>query len=304
MQIEHRATHNLRSIQQRVKFLSSLIYDPKFYRIINTVISDPSKLDCTLGTLCYFTLLVGAVLNRYPQWKVVLQKLWSRILSLRHKLLSKVWGKTQPKPSSEPLKTPEAETEKVCKYEESQKSMAEGLERMEKILKQFSGYITDIRIFNRGFSIPSCIADVLEAGSLLQKKDYLGFVSTWCISLYQPLETIAFLFDHNWLLPGRERNNCNWWYAISTRFWFAWVVAEFSQLTYKLFITKRGKNVDKEELIAFIEHLATLPLCVHWSLEDGCLDDLKVGLLGTIAGGLSTFDIWRGTWGTILKECR
>lgn len=303
MGADHKTINSLWSIQQRVKFFSSLIYNPKFYRILNTVISNPSKLDCTLGTLCYFTLFLSAMLKKYPQWKVALQKVWRRILPFYYKLLAKFRVKTQLNHSSAHLKNSEVSTE-VCKHEESQKSTEESLERIEKVLKQFSGYITDIRIFNRGFSIPSCIADILEAGFLLKNKDYLNFVSTWCISLYQPLETIAFLFDHNWLLPGREGNNCNWWYAISTRFWFVWVVAEFSQLTYKLIVTKRGKNVEKEELIALIEHLATLPLCVHWSLEEGCLDDLKVGLLGTIAGGLSTLDMWSGTWSTIIKECR
>lgn len=296
-----------RSISQRVKFLSSLIYNPRFYRIISDVVSDPSKLDSTLGTLCYFTLFLSVIIKRYPHWKAQIWTIWIRVLALYNTSLDRITAKAQNKGINlqffriNPSKV--KEFEKQPNAEESQNT-GEQANRLGRVLKQFSGYISDIRIFNRGFSIPSCIADVLEAGSFLGEKDYLNFVSTWCISLYQPFETVAFLLDHNWLMPDREDNNCNWWYAVSTRFWFVWVIAEFSQLSHKLLVTKRCKNVEKTELITFLEHLATLPLCVHWSLEEGCLDEFSVGLFGTIAGGLTTLDLWRETWATIAKECR
>ncbi|TID18629.1 hypothetical protein CANINC_003879 [Pichia inconspicua] len=171
------------------------------------------------------------------------------------------------------------------------------------VLQSFSGYLTDIRIFNRGFSIPVCIAELLESNSLLKEKNYVDWLSTVSISLYQPLETIAFLFDHNWIFPDRKSNNCLWWYAVSTRFWFLWVILELSKLSHKI-LRSCGKGIENLEFVGLIEHLATLPLCVHWSLEEGCLDPIYVGFFGTIAGGLSTAFMWKDVWAHLLKELR
>lgn len=290
--------HPLHRCTQRLRFLTSLIYNPKFYRTIGGVVGDPTKLDLTLGTICYSTLFISAMLKRYPKIKMYLLKIYSRLIILFNKLLSKVLKQTNFK--SIQLPVPHLET-----YEEGKElTLSKDTEKLSTVLKSISGYITDIRIFNRGFSIPSCIADILESGSLLKENDYLNYISTWCISLYQPFETIAFLFDHNWLLPDRESNNCLWWYAVSTRFWFIWVIAEFLQLSHKLICVQKGKRIEKDQFITFVEHLATLPLCVHWSLEEGWLDDLYVGLFGTIAGGLSTFDMWRDVFREIVRNNR
>lgn len=295
-------TQHKYSIKQRVKFLSSLLFNPKFYRIISDVLNNPSKLDSTLGTLCYFSLFLSALIKKSPEIKDTIKKFWRYILKLINKFILIIEKYTHLK-----LKLPDfglTENYQTTKNKEIETHINDRYNlKAYKVLKTFSGYLTDIRIFNRGFSIPACIADIIEARSLLEKKDYLNYISTWCISLYQPLETIAFLFDHNWLLPDRETNNCDWWYAISTRFWFAWVVAEFSQLSYRLILVKKVGNIEKSELIEFIEHLATLPLCVHWSLENGCLNDFSVGLLGTIAGGLTTIDMWKTIGNNITNEC-
>lgn len=288
--------HPLHKLTHRLKFLSSLLYNPKFYRTIADVVGDPSKLDMTLGTLCYSTLFISAILKRYPQIRQTLLKLYTRILILLNKCFSLTLNKTK-------YKSYQVSMPKVSKDNEIQKQVpSEQLEKISATFKSFSSYLTDIRIFHRTFSIPSCIADILDSKEFLKDKDYLNFLSTWAISLYQPFETIAFLFDHNWLLPDRKTNNCLWWYAVSTRFWFFWVIAEFLQLSHKIICIQRGKNIEKEQFIGFIEHLATLPLCVHWSLEEGCLDDLYVGLFGTIAGGLSTFDMWKDVWRKIVSQ--
>lgn len=286
MKAEKRTLPPLYKYTQRLKFLTSLLYSPQFYRTISDVVGDPAKLDLTLGTICYSTLFISAMLKRYPKFKVYLLKIYIGLVMQLNQLLSKLLNKTKIKPIQLPVPKIKIGDEK------EELRLSKDTEKLAIVLKSISSYITDIRIFNRGFSIPSCIADILEAGSLLQEKDYLNYISTWCISLYQPFETIAFLFDHNWLFPDRESNNCLWWYAVSTRFWFFWVIAEFLQLSHRMLIIQKGKNIEKDQFIKFVEHLATLPLCVHWSLEDGWLDDLYVGLFGTIAGGLSTFDMW------------
>lgn len=299
MTTEVKNTYKVHSVQSRVKFLASLTYNPKFYRIISDILSDPTKLDTTLGTLCYFSLFLGAVIKRYPNAKIpFLAYFVTSINKLLAFLSRKIYGEDKKKPLiSVPIEGPPINSVEKDEIKKNQ------LERISKVLNDFSGYITDIRIFNRGFTIPAGIADIIEAKSLLKDKDYLNYISTWCISLYQPIETLAFLFDHNWLLPNKEDKNVNYWYALSTRFWFVWVVAEFVQVAHKILVVNRCKKFDKSELIAFIEHLATLPLCYHWSLEDGWLDDLNVGFFGTIAGGLTTYTIWNEVWNTILSNC-
>lgn len=294
---------SFKSIQQRLRFFSSLIANPKFYTIINEVLTNPSKLDLTLGTLCYSTLFISAALKKFPQWKLFARKILLEIVLMFNKIVSFVFRNPKSKYINKIKIKIDADNDITDKEKiNTQGKISQSLEQMSTLLNDFSNYITDIRIFNRGFSIPGSIADLIESKQLLKDSDYLNFISTWCITLYQPLETTAFLFDHNWLLPSRE-NNPNWWYAISTRFWFVWVVAELSQLSYRLIVKQKCKNVDKDEIIELIEHIATIPLCIHWSLEDGWLDSFNVGLFGTIAGGLSTVDLWKNIWRNILKEC-
>lgn len=288
----------INTIRQRIRFLASLSCSPKFYRIISDVVSDPGKLDSTLGTLCYSTLLLSAIIKKYPQIKNIVLQLHIQLIELLNKAILYGLSKIHRHDLKNRIMIKPIRNEK---YAGKEGEVGETATKASIVLKDFSGYITDIRIFNRGFSIPGCIADILESGSLLKDKDYLNWVSTICISLYQPFETVAFLFDHNWLLPDRASNNCLWWYAVSTRFWFVWVLAEFGQLSHKI-LKNRGRNIERAEYIGFIEHLATLPLCFHWSLEEGCLDPLYVGFFGTIAGGISTLDMWRSVWARILSE--
>lgn len=282
---------NVSNLRNRVKFLSSLLVNPKFYRYINNVLSDPSVLDRSLGTLCYFMLFVSAIIKRYPKLKKVFSKVFNKVMIVYKQLLDRIIYQNQNLEKNIEIKETNNKVESLDGS--SDEEFTPFLQSIYNMTKNFSGYITDIRIFNRGFSVPGSIADLLEASQLLKDGDYLNYFSTVCISLYQPCETIAFMMDHNWLLPDRKANDPDWWYILSTKFWFVWVVAEFTQLGYKLFITKRGKNISKDEFIEFTEQLATLPLCVHWSSENGWLDDLLVGFFATIAGGLSTIDTWK-----------
>lgn len=272
--------------QQRLQFISSLLTSPKFYRALNNVFSDPSKLDRTLGTLCYLALFVSAILKKYPKFRRKIQE----VVVYLERLTAVFYNRTiqRFKLKHGLFEISENDLSPTLKDDEIPPKIA----NIAATLGDFSSYISDIRIFNRGFSIPGCIADMLEASSLLKCGNVYDFISTWCISLYQPAETIAFLFDHNWLLRGRQGNNCLWWYAVSTRLWFVWVVAELGKVSLAI-LRKRGRHIPKSQFIEFIEHLATLPLCVHWSLEDGWLSPLSVGFFGTLAGGLTTIDMWK-----------
>lgn len=292
---------NLNTLKSKAIFLASLLYKPSFYKVLNEVFTDPSKLDLTLGTACYSTLLASALVKKHPTLKSQFIKIWIKVLIALNRLLEIFSNVTNIKTGK--LSLPNKSENEVSKTDKQEEEEEKRLNTISSTLKNFSGYITDIRIFQRGFTIPTAIIDILESGSFLKNKDYLNFISTISISVYQPLETIAFLFDHEWIKLSKEPN-VNWWYAVSTRFWFFWVIAEFAQLFYKISIKQRCKYVKKDEIITFLEHLATLPLCVHWSLEDGCLNDFNVGLFGTLAGGISTVDMWIDLWKKILKECK
>lgn len=199
------------------------------------------------------------------------------------------------------------------------------MEHIRKSLRELSSYITDVRMFYRTFQIPQAISDLISAPPALWKeKDYINLLSTISICLYQPFETVAFGLDKGWLLPNPEGGEkCGWWYITSTKFWFAWVLVEFGYTTMDVFgqlhtnfndakrlekssVSKRIisaiKSTDGDKWVKFIEHFSTLPLCVHWSTEDGCLDDLGVGLFGTLAGGVSTFFLWKEIGHKIVKE--
>lgn len=285
-------------LNQRVKFLAGLLVNPQVYRKFGNALSNPSVLDKSLGTLCYFLLFISSIIRRYPKLKKIFINFLITLKSLYKQTINRMFNyeSTPIKADIEPKKL------EITDDDSSADKLPEDLKKLYDVTKGISGYITDIRTFHRGFSIPGSIADILEASSLLKEGDYLNYFSTICISLYQPCETIAFMMDHNWLFPGGKNNNPDWWYIISTKFWFVWVVAEFAQSAYRIFISKRGKDVSKGELIEFIEHFATLPLCAHWSSESGCLSDLMVGFFATIAGGLSTIDTWKGIFGEMSKD--
>lgn len=279
--------HSVTKVNNRLKFLAGLIVNPKIYRDISTILSDPSKLDMTLGTVCYFALFVSALIKRYPDLRLKALQIWRKLLLAYNTIIDKISQITKIPKGLNFLKA--SIPSEISKLEVSEKSP---LMKYAGMFNSMSTYLSDVRMFHRGFSIPGSIADILESTALLKDGDVINFISTICISLYQPFETVAFMYDHNWLFPLIENKNSTWWYVVSTRFWFVWVAVEFLQLGNRIFIKQRGENVTKGELISFTEHLATIPLCMHWSLEDGCLDDLWVGLLGTIAGGLSTMDLW------------
>lgn len=188
-------------------------------------------------------------------------------------------------------------------------------------LKALSRYLSDVRMFYRGFQIPDSIAGLLSAPSQLWGEgQYIDLLSTISICLYQPMETTAFLLDKAWLLPSPEGpEKCEWWYLTSTKLWFFWVVVELGHSVIDTVKELKGDmkckgrpsihlllramgNLDQKKWVVLLEHLATIPLCIHWSLPEGCLDDLQVGLFGTLAGGLSTTLIWSEVWKKLVGE--
>lgn len=335
-------TSKLELIDQRVRFLAHLLVSPKFYEIISEPLKNMSQLDSSLGTLCYASLFVGAVITKFPQFRDLVDVLQPKILKLVKSVILKLVERILLG-----LKLGVVNSSKLIKGNDKIKGLALTFEdvinkalhkvgqwdnlnekgspvavpksemtateaHVSKTLTSFSRYISDVRMFYRGFQIPDSIIGLLTApGEMLPKGAYIDLISTISICLYQPFETVAFLLDKAWLLPSPDGpNKCLWWYLTSTKMWFLWVLVEFVHSiidTYKDLrgdIKSRGKrpnihlllramgNLDHKKWIVLLEHLATIPLCVHWSLPDGCLSNMQVGLFGTLAGGLSTSLIW------------
>jgi hypothetical protein len=44
-----------------------------------------------------------------------------------------------------------------------------------------------------------------------------------------------------------------------------------------------------------IVNAAYYPMTLHWSLQDGLLTEVQIGILGTIAGGTGLREVWRKT---------
>ncbi|PGH13845.1 hypothetical protein AJ79_03413 [Helicocarpus griseus UAMH5409] len=134
--------------------------------------------------------------------------------------------------------------------------------------------------------------------------------------LYQFLENVAHLAGKG-ILSKRlvERwGSLGAWWVWSTRAWLAHVLLEFVRVGREIVLLRQkqraergGKLVPKEEEIArevavrgwkksLVNSLAWLPLCVHWSFEEGVgVPDHLVGLLSMTASAWGVRDLWKGT---------
>lgn len=320
---------------QRALFLGKLLLSPRFYEIIGEPLQNMSQLDTTLGTVCYGALFLSVLVRRLPKIRVALGELGRKVIkttkSLLVQLLKQVLRAVSRMLTSASgaaarmgadsllgllLTLEELVSSSMSQLGKSslEKRSAESKVSLEPTsveahvattLRAVSRYLTDVRMFYRGFQIPESIAGLLATPlSLLKEGEYVEAISTVSICLYQPLETTAFLLEKGWMMPGGE-TLCDWYYIVSTRLWFVWVLVELAKALREVYgegHRKGLRGVEWPKMVTALEHLATVPLCVHWSLPEGCLGDLGVGVFGTLAGGLSTVEIWRGVWRRLRGE--
>jgi hypothetical protein len=148
-------------------------------------------------------------------------------------------------------------------------------------------------------AIVSCVGfQILENGAYLSSKGALTTAS-WTGDV------------------GKARENT--WWLWSSRFWAVYVGIELVRLgVVRGWKEKRvqedgvgdGEKEDKirgEEKVRqeklekwlwwkdVVSNLAYAPMTVHWSLEQGLLNDLGVGACGIVAGGALLADAWRRT---------
>jgi len=176
-------------------------------------------------------------------------------------------------------------------------------------LRRLAAKVSDVRMFMRLFGL----VGIYQWGSRTLRdppKDpvirslVLGQVAANVG--YQILENLAYLNMHS-LLSFSKRTEGRMW-LWSTRYWAAHIALEFLKLerTRSLQAEKsrgvRGLVVSGEEERkaqeswnkAWICNATTAPLSIHWSLEEGLLDDTAVGAFGCIGAAISIRDAWRG----------
>lgn len=197
--------------------------------------------------------------------------------------------------------------------------------------KALAGLIADYRIFVRLWGVVDLYAWARDtwrsplAGDA-NRKERLVRGTTWgaiatCV-LFQVLENGAYLASKGVLTgeawageAGKRRET--WWWVWSCRFWAAYVGCELVRLGIerayreeRLEMVGDGEKEDKmmveqEKRIArqrnftwwkeLISNLAYAPMTLHWSVEEGLLSELQVGIFGTIAGSARLVDAWRKT---------
>ncbi|KAI9323679.1 peroxisomal biogenesis factor 11 [Dichotomocladium elegans] len=144
-------------------------------------------------------------------------------------------------------------------------------------------------------------------------------IQNWCNICYYPLEHLYWLGAHN-IIPFSEEktNKISIW---SCRFWAAYVILEYGRLAEQYRNLKKRETSllkrikagdieleeDPEKEMASIKaerssifvntmiNSGYLPLTVHWSLEQGLIPDVLVGLFGGFASIFQIYAAWRDT---------
>lgn len=158
------------------------------------------------------------------------------------------------------------------------------------------------------------------------RKEKLLRGTTWaaiasCV-LFQVLENGAYaaskgmLTTEAWAGEVGKRRETLWW-VWSSRFWAAYVGCEILRLLIERAYSEPEVEVvgdgEKEDKLRaeqekkdshnksftwwkdLVSNIAYAPMTLHWSVEEGILSDLQVGIFGTIAGGALLADAWRKT---------
>jgi hypothetical protein len=177
-----------------------------------------------------------------------------------------------------------------------------------KRLRALSNLIADFRIFTRVWGM----LGIWKWGSGLWKEPpqdrslkWIAWMQVGVNVAYQYLENGAYLAQHGVL--GFDERKQTWWWVWSSRFWMAHVALDFGRLWMEKMTREAAqKGEEKEGKIqrmkreekwwreAYI-NAAYAPLTLHWSLENGAVGEMWVGILGSIAGFLEFREMWRST---------
>ncbi|XPS70207.1 hypothetical protein M3J09_002445 [Ascochyta lentis] len=197
--------------------------------------------------------------------------------------------------------------------------------------KAIADVIADYRIFVRMWGVLGLYTWARDTyRSPLPKaatqRDRLLRGTTWaaiasCV-VFQVLENGAYaaskgmLTGEAWTGDAGKRRETQWW-VWSSRFWAAYVGCELLRLMIerayrepRVEVVGDGEKEDKLRLEQesreshsknftwwkdLVSNIAYAPMTLHWSMEEGLLSELQVGIFGTVAGGALLADAWRRT---------
>ncbi|KAK4992258.1 hypothetical protein LTR50_001238 [Elasticomyces elasticus] len=193
--------------------------------------------------------------------------------------------------------------------------------------KALADLISDFRIFLRLWGLLGIYAWA-RATYFEPPKDAVVKVLVWAQvavnTAYQILENGAYLAQHGVLRGERwsAKSQARLW-AWSSRFWMGHVALEFLRLgrTWQTRdrageglgigvgqVAAEGVAEDDEKAVKVSRkedmeawwrtmrvNLAYAPMTLHWSMEDGCLNDTQVGALGMVAGFIGFGQLWAST---------
>ncbi|KAG9200543.1 hypothetical protein G6514_006885 [Epicoccum nigrum] len=197
--------------------------------------------------------------------------------------------------------------------------------------KATAAVIADYRIFVRMWGLlglytwarGTYLAPLPEGAG---RKEKLLRATTWaaiatCVA-FQVLENGAYASSKGMLTgaawagdAGKKRET--WWWVWSSRFWAAYVGCELVRLlverAYQEPVVERIGDGEKEDKLRaeqerreahnrsftwwkdLVSNVAYAPMTLHWSVEEGLLSDVQVGVCGMVAGGAMLADAWRKT---------
>ncbi|USP81810.1 peroxin 11c protein [Curvularia clavata] len=200
--------------------------------------------------------------------------------------------------------------------------------------KAVAGVISDFRIFVRLWGLldlytwaRSTYTNPLPENAGAKEKTLRSL--TWasiasCVA-FQVLENGAYLSSKGALTTARWTGDVgkareNQWWLWSSQFWAAYVGIELVRLAVVRYYRSPSSSVatangdgEKEDKIKMeeriraekeenwlwwrdlISNLAYAPMTLHWSVEQGLLSDMGVGICGMIAGGSLLVDAWKKT---------
>lgn len=258
--------------------LKKTLFSRNFYQQINDkVLARTATLDSTLYFVCYFTLLLSAVLNNKPQIVAFLRSQKDKML----RAVERHFGV-----STASLQTPQGE--KIAPPHKSALAVH---------LKAVSSYISDIRIFNRlteaikytPWIIDEFAAMVNPALAVPRLDRVVNFAQAINCLMLELFENAGWLTDHNWIGTSNNEQWCLDTYVWLSRVWGAYLVIEIIELLRRTPVLKW----DKSWRIKMFTQAVQLPLVLHWSLYEGCLTPFWVGLCGSGASYFGFRDVMR-----------
>lgn len=283
----------LQILLQLNKTLKKSIFSRKFYQEINDkVLAKSSTVDSNLYFICYFTLLLSAILNNKPKIKHFLATQRYHLLEVVRRASSLVLGAdlrlsrnkrvaalfSQPKPE----------------YREPPKDVP--VSSLAVHLKAILSYLSDIRIFNRLTEAIKYMPWIIDEFHAMVDPTHAAPLSNRVVNFAQAinclilelLENAGWLTDHNWVGTNDNTYWCIETYIWCSRVWGAYLVIELVELFRRTPVSKWNKDWR----LAVFKQAVQLPLVVHWSLYDGCLTPFWVGLCGSGASWWNFRDMW------------